>query len=254
MMEEEIKIVEYKEVDISNAILIEAFPTVGLVSSIAGHFLIDQLKLEEIGTISSRYFLPAAVIHNSVPSPPVRIYAGKKVCGETGSCDQIVVIISEFMPSVDIIKPLAEVILNWAVKKKCDFIVTLEGTHGLDPKKPITHGVASTQKMKDILKKHGIEETQEGMITGITGVLLYEGVRLKRDVLCLLAEAHTSYPDSRGAALLVEALDKMLPEIKIDTKPLYKEADDIEQKIRAYIKQAQPSAPSTGQLPPQMYG
>jgi uncharacterized protein len=253
-MEEDIQIIEYKEVDLSNAILIEAFPTVGLVSSIAGHFLIDQLKLEEIGTISSRYFMPAAVIHNGMPSPPVRICAGKKTCGPNEACDQIVIIISEFMPSVDIIKPLGDAILAWAKKKKCSYIVTLEGTHSLDPKKPKTHGVTTTQKMKDILKKYSIDETREGMITGITGVLLYEGARLKRDVLCLLAEAHSSYPDSRAAALLVETLDKMLPGIKINTEPLYKEADQIEQKIRSFIKQAQPTAPSPVQLPTHMYG
>jgi uncharacterized protein len=253
-MEEDIQIIEYKNVDLSNSVLIEAFPTVGLVSSIAGHFLVEQLKLEEIGTISSRYFMPAAVIHNGVPSPPVRIYAGKKICGSTGECNQIVVIISEFMPSVDIIKPVANMILSWAQKKKCSHIVTLEGTHSLNPKKPKTYGVATTQKMNDILKKYAIEETKEGMITGITGVLLFEGARLKQDVLCLLAEAHSSYPDSRAAALLVETLDKMLPEIKIDTQPLYKEAEDIEQKIRSFIKQAQPTAPSSVSLPSQMYG
>jgi len=253
-MEEEIQIIEYKDVDLSNSILIEAFPTVGLVSSIAGHFLVEQLKLEEIGTISSRYFMPAAVIHNGSPSPPVRIYAGKKICGQSGGCDQIVVVISEFMPSVDIIKPVGEMILSWAKKKKCSYIVTLEGTHGLNPKKPKTYGVATTQKMKDLLKKYSIEETKEGMITGITGVLLFEGARLKQDVLCLLAEAHNSYPDSRAAALLVEALDKLLPEIEIDTQPLYKEAEDIEQKIRAFIKQAQPTAPSSVPQPTQMYG
>jgi uncharacterized protein len=253
-MEEDIQIIEYKEVDLSNSMLIEAFPTVGLVSSIAGHFIIDSLKLEEIGTISSRYFMPAAVIHNGFPSPPVRIYAGKKICGPDGSCEQIVVIISEFMPSVDIIKPLGEAILSWAKKKKCSFIVTLEGTHALDSKKLKTYGVASTPKMKNTLKTFGIPETQEGMITGITGVLLYEGARLKYDVLCLLAEAHSSYPDSRAAALLVETLDKMLPGIKINTEPLYKEANEIEQKIRAFIKQAQPTAPSAVQLPTHMYG
>ena len=252
-MEEEIQIIEYKEVDLSNSILIEAFPTVGLVSSIAGHFIVEQLKLEEIGMISSRYFMPAAIIHKGVPSPPVRIYAGKKICGATGSCDQIAIIISEFMPPVNIIKPVADEILSWAQKKKCSYIVNFEGTHGLDPKKPKTFGVATTQKMKDILKKYNIDETQEGMITGITGVLLFEGVRLKRDIICLLAEAHASYPDSRAAALLVETLDRMLPEIELDTKPLYKEAEEIEQKIRAFIKQAQPTAPSPVQSPAQMY-
>lgn len=253
-MEEDIQIIEYKEVDLSNSMLIEAFPTVGLVSSIAGHFIIDSLKLEEIGTITSRYFMPAAVIHKGAPSPPVRIYAGKKTCGPNGSCEQIVIIISEFMPPVEIIKPLGDAILAWAKKKKCNFIVTLEGAHAVDPKKPKTLGVGSTQKMKSLLKSYHIEETLEGMITGITGVLLYEGARLKRDVLCLLAEAHSSYPDSRAAGMLVETLDKMLPGIKIDVGPLYKEADDIEKNIRSFIKQAQPTAPSNLQLPTQMYG
>ncbi len=78
-MEEEVQIIEYEEVDLSNSILIEAFPTVGLVSSIAGHFIIEQLKLEEIGAIISKEFMPATIIHKSKPSPPVRIYAGEKV-------------------------------------------------------------------------------------------------------------------------------------------------------------------------------
>ena len=62
----------------------------------------DSLKLEEIGSIVSRYFTPTTVIHNSHPSPPVRIYAGKKTCGPEYSCKQIVVIISEFMPPLEI--------------------------------------------------------------------------------------------------------------------------------------------------------
>jgi uncharacterized protein len=254
-MDDEIQFIEYKQMDLTNSMLIEAFPTVGLVSSIAGHFIIDALKLEEIGAISSRYFVPAAVIHNGNPSPPVRIYAGKKTCGPDGVCDQLVIIISEFMPPVDIVKPLGDQILAWAKKKKCNIIVSLEGTHALDPKKLKTYGIGSSLRTKNLLKTYGIEETKEGMITGISGVILYQGALLKHDVLCLLAEAHTSFPDSRAAALLVEALDKMLPGIKIDVGPLYKEAEEIEQKIRAFIKQAQPSAPAAyQQLPTQMYG
>ncbi|MCK5459162.1 MAG: PAC2 family protein, partial [Thermoplasmatales archaeon] len=78
---DDISIIEYEEVDLSNSMLIVAFPTVGLISSIAGHFIIDSLKLDPIGTITSNQFMPATVIHKSIPSPPVRIYAGKKKCG-----------------------------------------------------------------------------------------------------------------------------------------------------------------------------
>lgn len=251
---EDIELIEYKDVDLSNSMLITAFPTVGLVSYIAGRFIIDSLKLEEIGTISSRYFMPATVIHNSLPSPPVRIYAGKKMCGLDGSCDQLVVIISEFMPSWDIIKPLVDEILAWSKKKGCKIIVTLEGTHAVDAKKLKVFGVGSTPKMKEVLKNYNIEEVKEGMITGDTGVLLYEGARLKRDIICLLAEAHASYPDSRAAGMLLEKLDKMLPEIDIDPEPLYKDADEIEKKLRAFMEQSKPTAPSLPHTPSQMYG
>lgn len=254
---EDISIVEYKEVDFSNSMLVVAFPTVGLVSSIAGRFIIDSLKLDEIGAIVSNNFMPATVIHKAIPSPPVRIYAGKKICGPDGTCEQIAVIISEFMPPMDTIKLLADTILEWSNKKGCDTIVALEGTHATgDVKKQKLQifGVGTNPDMKRILKKHKIEETQEGMITGVSGVLLYEGVLMKRNVLCLLAEAHAAYPDSRAAGILLEKLDIMLPGIKIDPKPLYKEAEEIEKNIRKFLEQSKPTAPSMPPIPHSMYG
>ena len=254
---EDIELIEYRDVDLSNSMLVVAFPTVGLISSIAGHFVIDSLKLDEIGSIVSKQFMPATVIHKSNPSPPVRIYAGEKKCGPDGSCEQLAVIISEFMPPWNIIKPLADNILEWSDKKGCKTIVALEGTHAVgekDEKKLQVYGVGSNIEMKNLLKKYKIHETQEGMITGVTGVLLYEGVLMNRDVLCLLAEAHTSFPDSRAAGNLLEKLDIMLPEIKIDPEPLYKEAEEIEKNIRKFMEQSKPTAPSLPPIPTQMYG
>ncbi|UCB58817.1 MAG: proteasome assembly chaperone family protein [Thermoplasmatales archaeon] len=253
---EDIELIEYNEVDLSNSLLVVAFPTVGLISSIAGHFIIDTLKLNEVGTIVSREFMPATIIHNSRPSPPVRIYAGEKTCGPDGKCEQIAVIISEFMPPYQIIKPLAEKIINWAANKGVKAIVSLEGTHAVgDKDKDMkVYGVASNTEMKSILKKYKIQETQEGMITGVNGVLLYEGVLMQKDVICLLSEAHSSYPDSRAAGNLLKKLDVMLPDIKIDPKPLYKEAEEIEKKIRAFMEQSKPTAPQLPPIPTQMYG
>jgi uncharacterized protein len=253
---EDIELIEYKEVDLSNSLLVAAFPTVGLISSIAGHYIIDSLKLDEIGTIISNEFMPATVIHKTKPSPPVRIYAGAKKCGPDGECEQIAVIISEFMPPYNIIKPLSDIILEWASKKGCKTIVTLEGTHAFgDAKKQLkVYGIGSTDKMKKFLKTYKIEETQEGMITGVTGVLLYEGVLKNHDVICLLSEAHSDFPDSRAAGNLLKKVDVMLPLIDIDPKPLYKEAEKIEEQIRKFIQQSKPTAPSLPPLSTQMYG
>jgi len=253
---DDVELIEYRDVDLSNSLLIMAFPTVGLISSIAGRFIIDTLKLEEIGTIVSKEFMPATVIHNGKPSPPVRIYAGEKKCGPDGSCEQIAVIISEFMPPYNIIKPLADKILDWCEKKGCQAIVSLEGTHAAGEKKKDfkVYGVGSNNLMNDLLKKYKIEETKEGMITGVNGVLLYGGVLKKRDVVCLLSEAHDSFPDSRAAGNLLQKIDVMLPGIKIDPKPLYKEAEDIEKKIRQFMQQSKPTAPQIPPIPTHMYG
>jgi uncharacterized protein len=77
---------------------------------------------------------------------------------------------------------------------------------------------------------------------------------MQRDVLCLLSEAHSSYPDSRAAGNLLKKLDVMLPEIKIDPEPLYKEAEEIEKKIRGFMEQSKPTAPTIPPVPTQMYG
>ena len=254
---EEITIIDYEETDLTNSMLIVAFPTVGLVSSIAGHFIIDSLKLNPIGTIISNKFMPATVIHKSIPSPPVRIYAGEERCGPDDACRKLAIIISEFMPGPEIIKPLVDKILNWTDQKGVDIILSLEGMHALgDPKggQSKIYGIGSTPKMKTVLKNQSINQTQEGMITGVTGVLLYQGFLLKKDVICLLAQSHANYPDSRSAAQLLEKLDKMLPAIKIDPKPLYKEAQEIENKIRQAMEQAKPTAPSIPSAPYSMYG
>jgi uncharacterized protein len=160
------------------------------------------------------------------------------------------------MPPYNIIKPLADKILDWSNKKGCKTIVALEGTHAVGGKKKEMkiYGVCSNPPMKKLLKEYKIKETQEGMITGVNGVILYESVLKKQNAICLLAEAHSDYPDSRAAANLIEKLDIMLPEIKIDPKPLYKEAEEIEKRIRTFMEQSKPTAPQLPPIPTQMYG
>jgi uncharacterized protein len=252
---EDIEIIEYTKEDLSNSLLVVAFPTVGLISSIAGQFIIDTLDLKEIGAILSSEFMPATVIHKSKPSPPVRIYAGNKKCGPNGDCEQLAVIISEFMPPYNVIKSLADDILKWAKNKGCKIIVALEGTNAIgDNKESMVYGVGSNIDMKKLLKKYKIEETQEGMITGVTGVLLYKSVFTKQDLICLLSEAHSSYPDSRAAGNLLKKLDIMLPMIEFNLKPLYDEADKIEKQIKKFMEQSRPTAPKLPPLPKTMYG
>jgi uncharacterized protein len=240
-MMKEIEIITHNKADLSNSLLIVAFPTVGLVSIISARFMVDTLKLEEIGSIESPYLIPATVIHNGIPLPPARIYAGRKTCGPNGSCSQLVIILSEFMPPWEIMVPLTETIISWAQQKKCKYIVTLEGITVVGEKitaKPSVYGLGTTKATRDLLNQFHIEESKDGLITGISGVLLYKAVQKKLDMLCFLSEVHVSYPDSRSAGRLLEKINFLIPDIKIDPKPLYIEAESIEHTIQTFMQQA----------------
>lgn len=241
----EIDIITHNKIDLSNSLLIVAFPTVGLVSIISARFMVDTLKLEEIGSIESPYLIPATVIHDGKLLPPVRIYAGRKTCGPNGSCSQLVIILSEFMPPWEIMIPLADSIIAWTQQNKCKYIVTLEGTNAVVEKaaaNPSVYGLGTTKATRDLLNEFHIEESKEGLITGISGVLLYKSVQKKLDMLCFLSEVHVSYPDSRSAGRLLEKINFLIPDIKIDPKPLYIEAESIEHTIQTFMQQAKTTA------------
>lgn len=255
-MDDDIKIHMYEEADLRNSMLIDGFPTIGLVSTIVSSFIIDQLKLRRIGAIVSKRFPSASIISNGVPSPPLRIYAGPKLCGPENECDQVVVLTSEVRIPEDMQLPLANRILDWADEQGVRMVLSIEGTPIMeepDPEKDLgIFGTGSTEKARKLIKRYELSPMEMGIITGVAGNLLYLGDMRKRDVLCLLAPAHSQFPDARAGAKMIEVIDQMLPVIEIDTSPLLEEATRIERQIQdalALMKKGMESG-SQQELPP----
>ncbi|MCK4970267.1 MAG: PAC2 family protein, partial [Thermoplasmata archaeon] len=115
-------------------------------------------------------------------------------------------------------------------------------------------GVGSTPRARNLLDENDISPFIEGVITGVAGVLLNEGKRRDFDVVSLLAEAHSNYPDARAAARIIEVLDRLVLNIHIDSKPLYKEAEAIENQIKSIRSQAKTSKVMKAPPSPRMYG
>ena len=247
-MEDDIQIYENRELDLKGAVLIEGFPSVGMVSTIVSNYLIKNLDLEYVGSISSRYFHPTAVIADSIPMPPVRIYTGPAACKETSICEKIVVLTSEFPPALELMKPLVDNIIQWSSDKGIELIISVEGIlneKGGEDDNTETYAIASTEKTRTLFEeKQGLTALKNGVITGISGVLLHEAERMQKDVICLLSDAHPNYPDARSSARLIEALDQFLPKVKLDPQPLIEEADRLEEQLKAVITQARPALPA----------
>ncbi len=261
-MPEDIEIYELKRMDIRGATVIDGFPSVGLVSSIVANYLINTLKLTQIGIMDSVYFPTVSLVRDGVPNNPVRIYAGEKVGTGPASMDQIVVFISEFQPPPNLVKPIASMMIDWAQDQRCKMLVSPEGLvidresveiDESDETDLGVYGIGSTDWMRDELKKNGVNEFTEGVITGVAGVLLNEGKRRDFNVATLLAEAHPDYPDARAAARVMELINKFLLHIDLDVKPLYQEAERIETQLKSIHKQTSETK-TPGQHQPSMYG
>lgn len=269
---DDIQIYELKRSDLRNAVVIDGFPSVGLVSTITANYLITTLKMEQIGILDSVHFPTVSVVRNAEPLNPVRIYAGKlgKEITEDNpdETDLLVVFISEFQPPPNLIKMIASTMLDWMQDQGCKLLISPEGLvidredgeggegeeYSMEPSEDIeAYGIGSTLNARDLLKEYSIPLFQEGVISGVAGVLLNEGKRRSFDVISILAEARPNYPDARAAAKVIESIDKILLKVDIDVKPLYKEAEGIESRIKAMQKQAK--TPVKKSMPkPEMYG
>src|SRR5208282_5689481 len=108
MAPDQVRIYEIKRVDVEGAIVIDGFPSVGLVESPA--------------------FPTVSLVRNGIPQHPVRIYAGHPPADRTGrGADKIVAFVSEFHPAPAIIHPLATAILDWVQEQRCSLLVSPEG-------------------------------------------------------------------------------------------------------------------------------
>ncbi|HYB78015.1 MAG TPA: PAC2 family protein [Thermoplasmata archaeon] len=266
MAPDQVRIYEIKRVDVEGAIVIDGFPSVGLVSSIVANYLIDTLEMEQIGIVESPAFPTVSLVRSGIPQHPVRIYAGHPPADRAGrGADKLVAFVSEFHPAPTVIHPLATTILDWIQEQRCSLLVSPEGlvveaapgaSRTSRPPRLSdvkVYGVASTRKARELYIEPNMIPFAEGVITGIAGVLLNEGRRRGFDVLTFLAEAQADYPDARAAAKVIETINRILLRTPLDPVPLYAEAERIEQQLLSIQKHAAERSrtePSTQPSPP----
>ena len=256
LVDPNVQIHEYGKFDFKGATIVDGFPSVGLVSTIAANYLIDMLKLEQVGIVDARHFPTLSVVHNGEPLNPVRIYGGEHN-DRSGEKRKLVVFISEFQPAPHLVRPIAEAMLEWARKVKADLVISPEGLvledeEAHEDTETEVYAIGSTPQMRKRIKDRGVESFNHGIITGVSGVLLNIGKREKVPVISILAEAHANYPDARSAATVIETMAKLL-DLEINVDPLYKEAEGFEKQIMALRKQADAMERKTHPSP-SMYG
>jgi len=249
----EVQICSFQEVDLKDATVIAGFPSIGLVSTIAANYLIDALDLKQIGCVTSPQFPALSVVHTGEPLSPVRIYSGVQANRE-----KIVVFVSEFKPKPNLINGISETIMKWANENGCRLLISpegmvVEGKSGEGEEEVEAYAIGSTESARALLMEKKIAQFKNGIIAGVSGVLLNIGKQNNFNVISILAEAHPNYPDAKAAAAAINVIG-LLMGVEINVTPLYEESERIEKQLQKFHKQAKPMV-SAGQAPqPNMYG
>ena len=251
---DDVEIIDFEDVDLQNATVIAGFPSIGLVSTIVANYMIDALGLKQIGALNSPHFPTLSVVHTGEPLSPVRIYGGTLESG-----DKIAVFVSEFKPKPNLINALSNAILNWVQKKKCNLLISpegmvVEGKSSEGDNVVDAYAIGSTENARQTLQSKNIPQFKNGIIAGVSGVLLNKGKQTNFDVISILSEAHPNYPDARAAASAINVIATVVG-VKINVGPLYDEAERIEKQLQRFHKQAKPMTSGAAPIPqPSMYG
>jgi uncharacterized protein len=238
-----VEIVELKRMDLRNAVIIDGFPSVGLVSSIVANYLTALLKLEYIAVMDSDSFPTLSLIRNGEPLGPARIYARPERPGE----QQVVVFSTELQPSANLLRDIGTAIMDFAQAQKCRLVISAgglivereEGEPEDDRGEIAVYGIGSTENAQRLLLEADAEPFVEGVISGTAGVLLNEGRRRNMDVITLLAEARPDTADARASALILAAIDQMILHMNLNVEPLCKEAERLEAQLKVLHRDAQ---------------
>jgi len=237
-----IEIKEYKKIDLRESVLIDGFPSIGLISTIISNYYISAFNLDGMAFIDSQYFPPLTLVYGKKPKYPARIRASED--------KKLAVITSEFTPAPQLTRAIGEKIVKWAITRHLHSIITFEGVMEKEGSSQETeiYAVGSTEQVRNLLVEKQIPLLEYGAVIGLPAVILNECRWLNFDAVCFVVKVYHPFPEFRAAAHVIEYINKLYPNLAVDVKPLYQEAENIEKRVREVREAARPLQEPSGTL------
>ena len=205
------EVYEIKKTVLKSPIIFAGFVGAGLVGPLSVGYVIDKLKMEEIGYLRSRHLPPSTVFMQGRLRHPFRFYANND--------GTICAIICEITLQMEGLYDIISTILDWAEEKGSHEIVILDGVAGA------THDdkafCAAEDDLCRVMENNNIEMIPQGFITGVAGGILNECLVRRIQGVTLLVKASDKKPDPLAAATLVDAVNRAY-QMSIDTTELRK--------------------------------
>jgi uncharacterized protein len=158
------EVYEIKKTVLKSPIIFAGFVGAGLVGPLSVGYVIDKLKMEEVGYLRSRHLPPSTVFMQGRLRHPFRFYANND--------GTICAIICEITLRMEGLYDIISTILDWAEKKGSHEIVILDGVASA------THDdkafCAAEEDLCRVMEDSDIKMIPQGFITGVAGGLLNE--------------------------------------------------------------------------------
>ena len=123
------------------------------------------------------------LVQDGKPLPPLRFYAGEPICNME-KCDKVVLIASEIHIPSELNLPLSSGIIDWIEDSGVSSTIMVDSfAHGIeslhsifdeDPGTDSILGLGSTDSTHDLLKGIGVPLLKQGVVGGMTGVMMGE--------------------------------------------------------------------------------
>ena len=214
---------ELKKVELNNPILIEGFPGLGMVGSIATKYLINQLNAKKMAVLHSPHF-PYHVVVNK--NGGARLLHGEfYFLKSTSNKNDFIFLTGDSQAqTIEGQFEVANCILDFVSKKKVNRIITIGGYRNEVEKNPKVVVVSTNPLLLEkALKAKAIASESGTPIVGTAGLLLGLAKFRKLDAICLLGGTRGYLPDPKTAKSVIDVLQGLL-DIVVDLKGL---DDDI---------------------------
>ena len=229
---------DVSDLDLKGYTLVECFPSISALALITANIILESGGVDNFDQIAvgDSNQLPAiCVVYYSKPKFPIRIYASDRM--------KIALLASEIPQYPPITREIGKKIFHWTKTKGIERIVSVEGYKSEYTQSPQqmpmrVFGVGTTESCRSFLTDKQIPPLAQGVIKGLSAVLLNEGWYNKSEVIVLLGEVRQHYPEIRTAARVIEVLNQIIPNFDIGIEPILAKAEKIEQMALSMRDQA----------------
>ena len=226
--------------------LLVGFPSNGLVGTFAISYIINNLKMKQIGEIEVPDLPSTLFVEGGELLAPIRVY----------NKNNVFVIISDVPFNQYLADGFAMAVYQFCKKNMIKKIVIVSGMETVNQKKdtPKIYALATHPSLETLLYNHQIPKFLDGSIFGTDAAIISVFRKTKIPALVLYAECHPFFPDPEASIVAIVTLAKIL-DIKVDIKDIQKKIDRLriqhrnlmEETLRA-LKQQQEKQTGTPQI------